>query len=144
VASWDSEPGFRSVQSSHDFLQATDDGILGLGTSASGSSTYPGFFEGYGTYGFAPAMVPELSVTSGPFTYYQAAMQGTSSLSIGSFSLDINNVDSMIPESTQPGSINPTILNPPPVRKNKMRPGKFNTAKYDSSQISASLLTTSF
>ena len=136
MASWNSEPGVGSVQSSHDFLQATDNEILGLGTS--GLSTFPGFFEGYG---FRPAMVPELPVTSGPLTYYQAATQGTSSLSIGSFSLDINKVDSKIPESTQPGSIDPAILNPPPVQ---MHPGKSNTAKYDSSQISASLLTTSF
>jgi len=141
VASWDSEPGVGSVQSSHEFLQATDNGILGLGTPASESCMFPEIFKGYG---FTPAMVPELSVTSGPSTYYQAAAQATSSLSIGSFSLDINNIDSMPPAFTQSGTIDPTILNPPPVRKNKMHPGKFNTAKYNSSQISASLLTNFF
>jgi len=37
VASWDLEPGIGSVQSSHKFLQATDNGILGLSIPVSES-----------------------------------------------------------------------------------------------------------
>jgi len=130
MASLDSEPGTSRVGSvQSEFIQATDD--LGIPMSES----FPNLFKGYC---FTPALVPELSVTSGPLTYYQAATHG---MSIGSFSLDMN---SLTTASIQSGSIDPAILNPPAVRTNKMRPGKSNTARYDSFQTSRSLLTKVF
>lgn len=136
MASLDSEPGALRVGSfQSEFIQATDNGNPGPGIPVSESSTFPDFLK---SYCFTPALVPELSVTSGPLTYYQAATHGTN---IGPFSLDTN---SLTTASIQSGSIDPAILNPPAVRTNKMCPGKFNTPRYDSFQISRSLLTNIF